>query len=1018
MALRRELINWIYIMAKFVPRSPASRSVNRRNALIELFEPRLMLTATGNLVFDDEFDQAVGTQPSTAVWVRDVTNDPNNTNVNYTNTTSQMSIVADPAATDDRALAITLTPEGGGVYDSARITTQVDPIGDSLEYGTVEARIKLPSATNAQGVWPAFWMLGNNINSVSWPESGEIDIVENKGSTPGEAQGSLHAGSVTGKPDYNPTNVYDLPSGQVFSSAYHIFAVSWTPTSISFSVDGNVYETQNISSSAVPSDDVGRFQHPFYIILNIAEGGPFAGGNGGTQYTVTQATTMYVDYVRVSGYQMTASPYTMPNSPAFSDADIGSPVVAGSASFDGIAWTVNGNGSDIWGTSDQFNYASQTISGNFTIVANVNTITNSGNFAKAGIMIRNGTAANAAYAFTFVNPNDSVSGEGVNFEFRSSAGASSQSANSVAGVTAPQWVELTRSGNTFTAFYSTDGVNWTQNGPAETIAMNSSVNAGLAVSSNNTTSLNTAMFSHVSILPTPWSDGDINSPNAQGSADYNSSANTWTIGGGGAQIGNATNKAATDQFNFMSQSFSGDGSVIAEVTSLADTNASSQAGVMLRNDTTAGSLFAAVEVTASQGVSFQWRSSATSAASSTTSTGQSAPLWVKVTRQGSKFSGYYSSDGVHWTQVGTTQTLTMGSTVLAGLAVSADDNFTLNQATFSNVSVVPAFASQSGTTLTVNFDGNADPISLGTSGSTITATELTSTLSFTGVNSIIVNFASGSDVLTFNGPISAPLSLNGAGAADTVNVSSGTLTLAAPASGDGIVATTLGTLSISSGAEAALDTAASHSDRSVLVLNNLSLTGLLDLGANDMIVRGSSVATVTSLIASAYNAGAWNGSSGITSSAAASTSGTSLGIEPGLYVASTFDGQTVADTDSVVKYTYIGDANLDGIVNGSDYTLIDNGLNNALTGWHNGDFNYDGLVNGDDYTLIDNSYNTQGPSLAALATSMVSQSKSGAAAEAVVSPPAVAAAPWSQDQAISFPIDSSGWDAELLDALP
>src|ERR1700722_19363575 len=265
---------------------PCARARCRTGLAFEKLEGRFLLSGTGNLVFDDEFNQAVGTQPNAAAWEPYLANDPNNQNVTYTNSTSTLSIVADPAATDDRAAAITLIPEGGGKYNSAEISTQIDPVGDSLEYGEVSARIKLPSATNAAGVWPAFWMLGNNLNTpeqpnntTQWPEAGEIDIVENKGSTPGQAQGSLHAGSVSGNPDYGPTGYYNLPSGQVFSSAYHIFSISWTPTSISFSVDGNVYETQNISPSGVPSDDVGRFQHPFFIILNISEGGLFAGTN-------------------------------------------------------------------------------------------------------------------------------------------------------------------------------------------------------------------------------------------------------------------------------------------------------------------------------------------------------------------------------------------------------------------------------------------------------------------------------------------------------------------------------------------------------------------------------------------------------------------------------------------------------------------------------------------------------------------------------------------------------------------
>ena len=102
---------------------------------------------------------------------------------------------------------------------------------------------------------------------------------------------------------------------------------------------------------------------------------------------------------------------------------------------------------------------------------------------------------------------------------------------------------------------------------------------------------------------------------------------------------------------------------------------------------------------------------------------------------------------------------------------------------------------------------------------------------------------------------------------------------------------------------------------------------------------------------------------------AAASSNTALAVElnsKGGTLFTTFDGQSVTSTDVLVKYTYFGDANLDGVVNGSDYTLIDNGFNAGLTGWRNGDFNYDGVINGDDYILIDNAFNTQGPAITAI----------------------------------------------------
>ena len=111
--------------------------------------------------------------------------------------------------------------------------------------------------------------------------------------------------------------------------------------------------------------------------------------------------------------------------------------------------------------------------------------------------------------------------------------------------------------------------------------------------------------------------------------------------------------------------------------------------------------------------------------------------------------------------------------------------------------------------------------------------------------------------------------------------------------------------------------------------------------------------------------GTWTGP-GISSAAAHSNAAhlTALGGAPVL-AAGMFDGQNVVTTDVVVKYTYFGDSTADGKVDASDYSRIDNGYLNHLTGWFNGDFNYDGVINGSDYTLIDNAFNMQGAAIAA-----------------------------------------------------
>jgi hypothetical protein len=149
--------------------------------------------------------------------------------------------------------------------------------------------------------------------------------------------------------------------------------------------------------------------------------------------------------------------------------------------------------------------------------------------------------------------------------------------------------------------------------------------------------------------------------------------------------------------------------------------------------------------------------------------------------------------------------------------------------------------------------------------------------------------------------------------------------------------------------------------RKLLQLDGLSVgSGSLDLANNDLIVHGGSISAVTTQLASGYASGTWAGS-GIRSTAAASDSThlTALG-SMAVALSGTIDGAAVTTGDVVVRYTYYGDASLDGSVNSADYAKIDNGYLGRLTGWQNGDFNYDGSVNGSDYTLIDNAFNTQG----------------------------------------------------------
>jgi beta-glucanase (GH16 family) len=174
---------------------------------------------------------------------------------------------------------------GRCAYTSARLKTE-DKF--SVQYGRIEARIKLPAGS---GVWPAFWMLGADIKTDPWPGAGEIDVMENVGKEPGTVHGSLHGPGYSGGND--PTATYTLRGDQPLSANFHTFAIDWTPTSIEWLVDGNVYERQT------PEDVLGHpweFNKPFFLLLNLAVGGTFPGNpTSGEAFPAT----MLVDYVAV-----------------------------------------------------------------------------------------------------------------------------------------------------------------------------------------------------------------------------------------------------------------------------------------------------------------------------------------------------------------------------------------------------------------------------------------------------------------------------------------------------------------------------------------------------------------------------------------------------------------------------------------------------------------------------------------------------------------------------------------------
>ena len=239
------------------------------------------------LTWSDEFGGANGSLPDSSKWVMETGGNGwgNNELETYTNRTQNAHV-------QDGNLVITAAKETytgtDGItrdYTSARMKT-----AGLLEqkYGRFEARIQIPQG---QGMWPAFWMLGNNIGTVGWPACGEIDIMENIGKEPDKVHGSMHGPGYSG--GNSMTGTYTLPSGK-FADGFHVFAVEWEPNVVRFYVDSSLYETR--TPSDVPSGGTWVFDHPFFIILNVAVGGDWPGS---PDDTTVFPQNMLVDYVRV-----------------------------------------------------------------------------------------------------------------------------------------------------------------------------------------------------------------------------------------------------------------------------------------------------------------------------------------------------------------------------------------------------------------------------------------------------------------------------------------------------------------------------------------------------------------------------------------------------------------------------------------------------------------------------------------------------------------------------------------------
>ncbi len=292
--------------------------------------------AIGPLTWADEFNAAANTPINSARWTHDVGGGGWGNNQLEYDTNSTRNVAHDGAGN----LVITARRENAGLncwygpcqYTSARIKTQGK---FTQRYGRFEARIKIP---RGQGIWPAFWMLGDNMPTVGWPNAGEIDILENIGREPTRVHGSLHGPGYSGG---NPLTGSYAP-GYTFADAFHTFAVDWGPTSVTWLVDGVAYQTKTSSQT---NGNPWVFDHPFFLILNVAVGGNWPGSPDASS---PYPQTMLIDYVRVYSWTDGGGGGRVGPIVGLGNKCVD---VAGSGTANGTAvqlWTCNGTGAQQW----------------------------------------------------------------------------------------------------------------------------------------------------------------------------------------------------------------------------------------------------------------------------------------------------------------------------------------------------------------------------------------------------------------------------------------------------------------------------------------------------------------------------------------------------------------------------------------------------------------------------------------------------------------------------------------------
>ncbi len=364
---------------------------------------------TWNLVWSDEFNSSAGTYPDATKWTYDLGNggfdNPEIENYCKPGSNTAPCVASSPNAYQDGNgnLVIQARRDSSGNWTSARLKTQGLY---QFQYGKVEARMKLPIG---DGFWPAFWMLGANINQVGWPQTGEDDIMEWV-----QSYGPSTTSSTTHGPGYSGGNGigarYTFPNGgRVDDGGYHTYGLLWSPNLLQYYRDspGNIFLT--ITPSTIPAGDQWVYNNPFFILLNFAIGS--GGFPGPTDGSTPALANMLVDYVRVYQQGTNSAPtslngthiLTPQNATGLRLDDVSASTAVGNP-ID--IYTANGTGAQNW----SFSNTNTTPAGYYTLATEgSNCLTASSGNSGSAVQLQpcngssaqawNAVAAGSVYAF-------------------------------------------------------------------------------------------------------------------------------------------------------------------------------------------------------------------------------------------------------------------------------------------------------------------------------------------------------------------------------------------------------------------------------------------------------------------------------------------------------------------------------------------------------------------------------------------------------------------------------------------